>query len=424
MKITKRDRSPNSEDNRLSSDKKIRVIMSGNSSQTKDSRFNYWSPLQCQPDDENVDNESMDEIVSPLSKKVYVPPIKLLQKSSDYVQQLMQSLKVTDYFIKNISIGIKIVCESIESYKCVLEKLKTNNCQFFSHDLQSVKAFKVVLYGMNDIDVNVLKNELIRLGLKCIDIKKIIKKYELNKAKYTDYIYLISLESGSIPLRDLRKNYRSIFHTQISWSFQRKLKGKVTQCHNCQMFGHGERNCRVKTYCAICAGPHTTSECDNTSVFKCANCNESHKATDITCISRSKYLEMKANAKRKRVPNSRAAFSNPTSVLTAEKQISFASMTDFPSLPQRRQALTATQSNTAYAIPQPSNVWANHTQTSSNVANTNEMHAASNSTLFSFEELNSLAMEMITKLSVCKTKVEQFEVITHLATKFLSSNCK
>ena len=60
--------------------------------------------------------------------------------------------------------------------------------------------------------------------------------------------------------------------------------------------------------------------------------------------------------------------------------------------------------------------------TTSNVANNNNNVGVGNSTLFSMEELNSLCMEMITSLSVCKTKLDQFNAIARLATKFLYSN--
>ena len=93
------------------------------------------------------------------------------------------------------------MCESIENYNSVLAKLNEENCQFFSHDLISARHFKVVLYGLDDVEVNSLKAELIKLGLKCIDIKKISKKYD----HYIDTIYLISLENGSIKLNDLKK---------------------------------------------------------------------------------------------------------------------------------------------------------------------------------------------------------------------------
>ena len=67
----------------------------------------------------------------------------------------------------------------------------------------------------------------------------------------------------------------------------------TTQCRNCQKFGHHQRICRHPTSCQLCAGDHSTnlhtcSTCQSTkecphTLFKCANCEGSHKATDLRC---------------------------------------------------------------------------------------------------------------------------------------------
>ena len=43
-----------------------------------------------------------------------------------------------------------------------------------------------------------------------------------------------------------------------------------------------------------------------------------------------------------------------------------------------------------------------------------------NGELFAIPELQSLTMDLINNLRNCKTKLDQFEVITNLACKFLS----
>ena len=67
----------------------------------------------------------------------------------------------------------------------------------------------------------------------------------------------------------------------------------TTQCRNCQKFGHHQRICRHPTSCQLCAADHSTnlhtcSTCQSTkecphTLFKCANCEGSHKATDLRC---------------------------------------------------------------------------------------------------------------------------------------------
>ena len=42
-----------------------------------------------------------------------------------------------------------------------------------------------------------------------------------------------------------------------------------------------------------------------------------------------------------------------------------------------------------------------------------------NNNLFSFEELKNLTLDLISNLRKCKTREEQFQVVTNLACKFL-----
>lgn len=390
--------------------------MSATSAGTINSRYNRFSAFRRMLD---KDDDDMDEIISPsenMRKKEHVPPIKLLDKTSDHVHSLMKSLNISEYSIKKISIGIKILCETLVAYNCVVSHLKENKCQFFTHDMKSVKAFKVVLFGLDDLDVELLKSKFIELGLKCIDIRKITKIYE----QYSETLYLISLENGSVKLNDLKKHYRSVLHTQVRWSFQRKLKGKPTQCHNCQMFGHGERNCHIKTYCGICAGSHKTADCNKKDAFKCVNCNGSHKASDASCSVRSKYLEFRSNlASRKNQSHqlTKKAFFSTKAPVTAPannmpKQLNLSSMTDFPALSHQNK-----QQVDAVSCVQLPSTWQSAThQPRGSFSNNNN--------LFTMDELNVLVMEMISKLATCKSKADQFQVVAQLATKFLYSNDK
>lgn len=233
------------------------------------------------------------------------------------------------------------------------------------------------------------------MSLKCQNIKIIKKKYD----NYTDVFYLIYLEIGSIRLNDLRKNVRSIFKTQVKWDFARRQRNKLTQCYNCQMFGHGEKNCHIKTYCAICAETHETSACKSSNI-KCANCNGTHKASDPSCMSRQSFYQVRE----------RLATKNKIQPLTkiVEHHSFVANMTDFPALKPRRQTSVS-------VVPKPTtsnntNVWSkNNNNTTTNGSNK----------LFSMQEINALTAEMLTLLGNCSSKAEQFNVITSLAIKYV-----
>ena len=59
----------------------------------------------------------------------------------------------------------------------------------------------------------------------------------------------------------------------------------VTQCCNCQSFGHSAKNCRSKQKCLICGENHSHKECSNRETRKprCANCKGPHVASYRGC---------------------------------------------------------------------------------------------------------------------------------------------
>ena len=75
----------------------------------------------------------------------------------------------------------------------------------------------------------------------------------------------------------------------------------TTQCSNCNGFGHLQQRCPKPTTCRFCAGRHHTRQhpcdiCQTTGVpclhtiYKCANCSESHAADNTDCDARPTSL--------------------------------------------------------------------------------------------------------------------------------------
>ena len=63
---------------------------------------------------------------------------------------------------------------------------------------------------------------------------------------------------------------------------------QITQCFNCQEYGHRAAQCLGKLTCAKCSHGHKTKECPNDidTVTKCANCGEDHAAWSHECEHR------------------------------------------------------------------------------------------------------------------------------------------
>lgn len=395
-------------------------VMSSSKIKKTGSRKNFWTPLQLIDDDcdngaeMNIDNDHQ-------SKNKSVSPIKVLTQNKEYIIELINKAGISSYLTKKISLGLKIICETTDIYDKIVSVLRSNKCQFFTHDHKNNKPFKVVLRGLDyktDVDV---KNELVNLGLKCIDVKCVKKTYD----HYVDTIYIVHFENGSIKLHDLKKKVRALFRTIVTWDYHRKIKNQPVQCHRCQMFGHGERGCNVIVRCANCAQKHKTIDCTADKIQR-ANCGERHKATDLKCSNRSKYIEIMQKISRK----------NSFSPQQIKGVNPLDNVNTFPALNNRRFSSTINQQtsmiNFRHSNHPTSQSNLNTGSWYSNINNNNTFNNARDSahnnnishSLFSEEEFMTLTMEMISKLSSCKTREEQFGVITQLAFKFVYCNVK
>lgn len=365
-----------------------RTALKIDTGQRPNANKNYYSPLQTliQPNDEiEITDKNEDELEQISSKnKVYVPPITVLKCTVDQIHNICKQINCTKYSIKKISIGIKLHCVDINDHKAACSVMH-GKFEYFSYADKNDRPYKALLLGLDKMDPSSLKNELIGLGLNCLDVKLVQRKRPNNTVLI---LYVVFFTKKSITLNELRKNHSVINYVRVKWEYQKKSSHQITQCYNCQMFGHGSNRCAVKSYCSNCAGPHKTAECPDGSTVKCANCNGSHKSNDANCPSRISYLNLRSQYRSHQVRPNRTNISLPP-------QLDYSNA--FPN--------TLSKSNFHSSAR-----WVNH----------NGNHTPNvNKDLFSLEEIKSLTFELIKNLRNCKTKADQFELITSLACKFV-----
>lgn len=128
------------------------------------------------------------------------------------IVNFMKESKITDYNIKYISLGIKILCKSINDFNTTKNKLQQRKTEFFSHDIPSEKTTKYVLSGLPNLEVDQVKEGLTRANIKFLDIKKMHTKH-----KSEDFaLFLIYFENKTIQLQDLKKT-KYILNIVVRW---------------------------------------------------------------------------------------------------------------------------------------------------------------------------------------------------------------
>lgn len=334
-----------------------------------------------------------------ISKEPKLPPITIFNIPITQVKSELVLLGIQGHEIKVTQYGIKIFANTHEHFKLIKSHYTINKNEFYTHTLKEEQTTKYIVHGLHDIDVSEISKELATKELNPCDIKKIsIKKPHQDE----QLMYIIYFKkSQSIKISDVR-NVRTLSYIRIRWEYYRNKKIGPTQCNNCMKYGHGALNCHLKPRCVRCGLEHTSKTCplmvDNNNnkipeaQLKCANCDGNHSAKNVHCPKREEYIKVIKNIRN----NNKRTTSNPTTPTKYFQNAPQLSSAHFPSINSRASKPWSNE-----------NPQVNITKAFDNKSSENE--------LFSTQELLIIVKEMMTKLSSCRTKSDQFHAIAELA---------
>lgn len=200
---------------------------------------------------------------------------------------------------------VKIQCTSSDDKKTLHEKLNAQQFQFFSFTERGCKPKVVVLKGFYYTTCDELKDILIKEeNLPVTNVSYLFK----NESRP---IYLVTFEAKKTTLATLNSK-KAIQQLIVKWeNFDRSNK-RLTQCRNCQRYGHSASNCQMKHRCIKCNEDHEPQKCKrlDRTIGKptCVNCGGEHPANSTSCPSYVSYAEMiqRNRTKNQRQPPSRS----------------------------------------------------------------------------------------------------------------------
>lgn len=340
------------------------------------------------------------------SSKEKIPPITLSKNQYNEVCKLMSNLKVKDYSVKFMSIGLRIQLSAMADYKRVCEAFIESNVKFFTHESRENMPLKVVLKGLYSMETTELSTILSEVNVVCEDIKVLkFKRQSFNDQSH----YLLYVKKGTTNINELRK-IRAVNNVCVTWEYFRRPSGP-TQCRNCQLYGHGTKHCHLNPKCVKCGGGHATAACkvnveeNNKKNLKCANCGGNHSANYSKCEVLAKYLRIRQNNSNQTAKS--ASRVKRDAVVTS----SSTHKPNFPPLASRH----STAQKVWFSQFKPQNCSQNATDDHSY----SHRHTDGRDDLFNTQELLGITKELINNLRQCKSKYDQIEVITELALKYL-----
>ena len=371
---------------------------------------NQFDVLQAE-DEQGDDSISLRSNITPppvlkigepaKGKKVRVPPISVVGKSTRQLREFLGKGRIqqTAYNMKATKTGVQLLCAGDETYRSAITALRSANIQFHTYTPAAEQPIKVVLSGLPVYDEVELESELAFLGIHAQELKLFSRKMV---GLEESALYLLHFPKGTVKLSDLQK-VKAIFNIVVRWRYYERKPTDAVQCHRCQRFGHGMRNCNLAALCVKCGEKHFSAACKlpnkadlarvdknaTREAIKCANCNGQHTANYRGCPTRKNYLaklaEKKAelkNAKppplrplRKTVPQDDGSSGNDSTADTSA--MTFA------------EALSKGSSNNT------------------------------NSNLFTMSEFLALAREVFARLKNCKSRLDQLEALVELTAKYI-----
>lgn len=350
-----------------------------------------------------------------------IPPITIIGKTRSEIISFcrINDVATANMMMKPTSTGINLYINVPEKYVTARELFKTYT-QSFSHDMRSEKYFKVVLKGLFSMETERLMEELATKNIFPQDIKVMTPK----KPRYSDEAnYLLFFSKGNLTLNDFRRNCRSLSCLMIEWELYIPNRYGPTQCHRCQKYGHGYKYCSLPLKCRFCAGDHETKTCTGVKdgvmqqnfLPKCSNCGQGHTANYEKCPELQRYTEIQQNINAK---NSRKSRQRQT------QRVAFDNMPPpgFQKQGQHSQSYKPPQNSSFH--PGPSHSGPSYAQVlgSQNFPQNSNSYSHRKNELFNPTELVQVAHELITTLTVCKTKEQQYMALVNLAAKFLQPN--
>lgn len=357
------------------------------------------------------------------AQKTKIAPIVVTNFEVD-IQSIVAALELTEQCeIKLVSVGRKIYTKSMEDKKKVLDSLKKEQIDCFSHPDDEQKIFKAVLSGLPEIPTT----EIIT-SLKTSHNITAIKVIMFN-TKSSSKLYLCHFQKNEVNMK-LLNEIKTCYHHIIKWQPYKPSRKGPTQCYRCMLYGHGISQCMRFAVCSLCSGNHLTNACtkitkDTTNpVFKCYNCAaadliaHNHKATDPNCPYRAKYEEaMKgARGKTKRTNTSTATTADDTN---NNGNNSNNINGDTNSNNHRYVRAPKKPTNTSYADAARTQTNNRQQNTSpreqqNNQSDTRQSSNAHSDDVWSISEVADLLLNSINELKACRSKLDQLKVIANL----------
>jgi hypothetical protein len=219
---------------------------------------------------------SAEEAAAP-AKSARPPPIVLTSAAN--LIQLQKKLKgVTrqTFELRNTRSGTRVVTKDMVDYQAVKAHFTENSLAYFTFCPKSEKPVKAVLRHLpSNTPAKDISDGLVDLGFDVVSVKQMSSARQSPDGSHPITLPLFLVTLPRTPKSHEIFKLSSLCHICIKVEAYRS-QSSLTQCFNCQQFGHVWANCKQPPRCLWCGGGHLHKDCPEkgnaSSILACCNC--------------------------------------------------------------------------------------------------------------------------------------------------------
>lgn len=192
---------------------------------------------------------------------------------------LIELIGVENFVCKSSTDRLKIQTSTPDAYRSLIRYLKEEKAEYHTYQLQQDKPIRVVIRNLHpSTPTSLIKSELEFRQFEVRNITNVLHKINRHPLP----LFFVDLEPSN-QSKDIYK-LTSLLHTKIKVEEPFKAK-TISQCLNCQNYGHTKTYCGYPPRCVRCGASHLSSDCPNSrdAPPTCALCQGSHPASYKGC---------------------------------------------------------------------------------------------------------------------------------------------
>jgi hypothetical protein len=288
---------------------------------------NFFAPLRtAEMDVERTPEEGATEVTTkeaPTNKAGRPPPIILTSTVNlIQLQREVRDIVEGDFEFRNTRSGTRITTKNLGDFSAIRKFLEAKNLSHFTFFQKSEKPIKAVIRQLPlNTPAQDISDGLIDLGFDIISVKQMTSSRRSPSEGTLPRnlpLFLITLPRTDKSQEIFRLT--ALCHITIRVEAYR-AQNSLTQCHNCQQFGHIWANCRQPPRCLWCGGGHLHKECPQkgnaASTPACCNCQlaegeKPHPANYRGCKHAREELQRRKAQRAPKTTTGRVFSSNRT----------------------------------------------------------------------------------------------------------------